>query len=120
MTGTHVAPARTMTKLMVLAALSSTLLLVASACGGANSVEANNYDQTCSTAADCTPVGELKADGTTCTIRCASGAINRKEQSKFDEDLIAARRDCTQTSAPFCDLPGVVGCAQGKCVISPR
>jgi hypothetical protein len=103
---------------MLLAALSSTLLVIASACG-ANSVEASDYDQTCSTAADCTLVDELRADGKTCTIRCASGAINKKEQSTFDKDLSAARGDCTQTATPFCDVPGVVGCAGGKCVIGP-
>ncbi|MBX3092872.1 MAG: hypothetical protein KF801_10255 [Cryobacterium sp.] len=103
---------------MALAAAGSTLLVIASACG-ADSVEASEYDQTCSTASDCTLVDELKAEGTTCTIRCASGAINKKEQSRFDKDLATARGDCRQTATPLCDLPGVVACVRERCVIGP-
>lgn len=109
---------RRMTRLVGLVGFASALLVIASACG-ANSVEASQYDQTCSTADDCIAVDELAADGTSCTIRCASAAINKKDKAKFDKDVSAARSDCKQTKTPFCDVSGVVECAGGRCSIGP-
>jgi hypothetical protein len=96
------------------------VLVAVVACGVESSVEAKDYDQTCSSDGDCVLVEELRVEGTSCTISCPKSAIHRKDQEKFQTELREERGGCTQVSQPECAISGAAACVQGKCtIVSP-
>ncbi len=92
------------------------LLLAALVSGCDSTLAAEDYDQTCQTAADCVavPVGDF------CDCACEGGAIAKSELPKYNADESDARDACI--GAKMCGacgpLPGVT-CTAGKCALMP-
>lgn len=76
-----------------------------------------DYDQSCTTAADCVAVYE----GSNCCAVCPTGAINKKDQARFEAARSAATKQCGGVACPAiaCDAPPVV-CSAGKCALETR
>lgn len=100
-----------------LAVVGSMVVVLLVACA-AESVQAKDYDQSCTKDDDCVLVDELIADGTSCTISCTRGAINKKAQEKYATELKEEQADCTSLAQPDCLSLGSASCVQGKCTAS--
>jgi hypothetical protein len=83
-------------------------------------VVASDYDQTCAKDDDCVAVNELHTDGSECSMECNFQAINKKEQTRFDEDLAESLKSCGSRASPFCEMRGKPACVQGRCAIKPE
>lgn len=86
-----------------------------SSSGGTNTtIKASDFDQSCTTAADCAPIYE----GAICTpCACPNAAIAKKDLAKYNDTRADA--DCPPTGVQ-CDAcsPPAVTCAGGKCAIN--
>jgi hypothetical protein len=98
--------------------LGSGAVLVGVVACGVESVQAKNYDQSCTKDDDCILVEELAASGTTCTVHCSRGAINKKAKEKYEAELSEERADCTTLAQPDCLANEIAACVQGKCSAS--
>ena len=100
-----------------------TVVLAASACGEDDPAEehvlATEYDQTCTTAADCVLVAELTKKGTSCSLSCPRGPLNKADRERFDAALSRERAGCASMSQPSCIALGDPTCEAGKCTAPP-
>src|SRR5277367_1793319 len=73
--------------LVAVGVVFASLLASCSSSGLCGSIQASNYDQSCSTASDCVVV----AEGDSCTglfcVDCGNAAINVSAQAQYDENL---------------------------------
>jgi hypothetical protein len=76
-----------------------------------------DYDQSCTTAFDCVAVYE----GSNCCAVCPTGAVNKKDQARFETARAAATSQCSGVACPAiaCDAPPVV-CNAGRCALDAR
>src|SRR5262249_47879886 len=80
-----------------------------------DNVDARDFDQSCSTDADCVLVAELLASGTDCAIGCPQVGLNKKEKARYDAKLAEEREGCRSESLPDCELR-TPACSSGVCV----
>src|SRR5687767_6397557 len=109
----HTAPAMRPSRSLAAAAV----MLVALVACSPSDIEARDYDQSCASDDDCVAVDELLADGTDCSMGCGPQAINKKDKSRYDEDLAEAKGKCGSMASPFCDATGTPACVQSRCEI---
>jgi hypothetical protein len=108
------------------ASLASVALATTAACGssssgnspppGSTTISASSYDQSCQTAADCVPVAVGDACQT-CGLACASDAINKNAETKYQADVKQAEALCNpppQGCGVDC-IAFTVTCTAGKC-----
>jgi hypothetical protein len=76
-------------------------------------LDAEDYDQTCTTAEDCTDV----LVGDMCTCGCTYGAISKSALDELQADDAAARRSCGETGINCfpCDESPPLICNSGTC-----
>jgi hypothetical protein len=100
--------------------VAGAVMLVGLVACSPSDVRASDYDQSCAVDTDCVSVSELEADGSDCSMGCTEVAINRKEKSRYDDDLADARGKCGSMRSPFCDSSGTAACVKSRCVIRPE
>lgn len=82
---------------------------------GVESVQAKDYNQSCSKDDDCILVDQLIGSGNDCTIPCEKGAINRKDKEKYDKEYTEEEGSCTSEKRAECTTTPVALCKEGKC-----
>jgi hypothetical protein len=80
-------------------------------------IRASDYDQSCTSNAECVGVGEGDTCGPPCAITCPTTAINVSELTHYHSDLTAARWLYDGT----CNCPAAYGtcCQDGRCTVDP-
>jgi hypothetical protein len=79
-------------------------------------IEASNYDQSCSTDSDCVgvPQGDL-CDSSTC-VNCVGAAINQSAQARYQSDLESRNSGVAEKCACLINGPTPV-CSGGICTL---
>lgn len=79
-------------------------------------IRASDYDQSCTTNADCIEVGQGDPCSGSCAFACASAAINRRAFGCYQVDVANAGMNFTGTVT--CNCPADFGacCRGGRCV----
>jgi hypothetical protein len=98
--------------LVGLAVVAAGLLVSCSTCG---SIEASDYDQTCSTASDCVGVAEGDSCKGLFCVDCANAAINVSAQAEYESAL-----QSINGATGICPCPAnpTVACDAGVCVLN--
>ncbi len=93
--------------------LAALAALALAACSQ-TTIQASDYDQSCTAATDCraVPAGDV------CACACDYDAINAKDEQRYNADYAERRDACS--GADLCgacpELPAPL-CAKGKCVV---
>lgn len=95
------------------------LAMAVALAGCSTTLEASDYDQSCSSDADCIPA----FFGDVCSFcACNESAVNLREVTRYAEDRRAAARNCSSTLADIAcgPCPSVEArCRSARCVVEP-
>jgi hypothetical protein len=88
------------------------LLPLLAACSTDTTIGAATYDQTCTTAADCT----LVFVGDVCGCSCTEDSINKKDFAIFEADTVSKHDACDNSlNCAACEDTSIPACVSGKC-----
>jgi len=77
-----------------------------------STLHASDYDQSCTTAADCVAM----AEGNLCPCACSNAAIAKKDEAKEEADAQRARAQCVPVECGAC-AQSRTHCIAGKCAL---
>lgn len=86
-------------------------LVIGTACS--NEMDASDYDQDCASDDDCVAVFV----GDVCDCSCDVGAINKRDQGRYDEEKPECNAGCGGSVCGPCPSPIVV-CEAARCAIA--
>jgi hypothetical protein len=81
--------------------------------GGAWLIQASDYDRSCTTDADCVPIGEGDACAP-CTIACTTAVISKAAKPRYIADL-GGLFEASQSARCHCPFSSVPCCREGQC-----
>jgi hypothetical protein len=81
--------------------------------GGVRTIQASDYDQSCTTDSDCVPIGEGNAC-LPCTIACKTAVIGKAAEARYRADL-GALLEASQRITCHCPFSSPSCCREGKC-----
>lgn len=94
------------------------LLSVLAACEEQETLDAGEYDASCSADIDCTLVSPLQRSGDTCTASCERQPIRRSAEAAFRQRWEEVSSRCSEWNEPGCLMTPVrAACQSGRCVL---
>ncbi|MCC6898609.1 MAG: hypothetical protein IT377_06520 [Polyangiaceae bacterium] len=103
----------------MLIGLSRVLILAFACLGGCASttMRTSDFDQSCTSDSQCVAVFE----GDSCNVCCNDGAINGRDQRRYEQELERARSACGDEIME-CEpcMQSTAVCQRGRCVVPTR